>query len=55
MTFIDKKFPIKAGMQFTYPDTVKNKIHVVGYRTVRFWFGKDNQLIKEKEINRTFI
>ena len=52
---VDKKFPIMAGMQFTYPDTIKNKIHIVGYKTVRFFYGKDNQLLSEREIKRELL
>lgn len=52
LTFKDKTFPIMAGMQFAYPNTINNKIHKVGSYTVRFWYNEFGQLVKEKTIKR---
>lgn len=52
-----KKSPIYAAMQFTYPGTKNNKMHVVGYKLVRFFYDSPEKdcLIDEKEIKRSFI
>lgn len=49
-----KKFPIMAGMEFTYPGTKNNRLHKVGYYVKQFTFTDDNSLISEKEIKRVF-
>lgn len=50
-----KSFPIWAGMQFTYPGTKNDKLHVVGYYTIEFTYNNDGQLVSEKEIKRIFL
>lgn len=52
-----KKIPILAGMQFMYKNgkTINNNLHIVGYDTFEFIWTKDNQLISEKRIKRTFL
>lgn len=53
-----QKFPIIAGMQFTYThgETKCNQLHEVGYYVKQFTFlvypDGDEQLIGEKEIKR---
>lgn len=43
-----------AAMQFTYPGTKNNKMQVVGYKWVRFFYDSPEKdcLIDQKEIKR---
>lgn len=50
----EQRYPIMAGMQFTYPGTKNNKMHEVGYYIVRLTWSHDHALVKQKEIKRVF-
>jgi len=46
------RFNILAGMQFTYPKTIKDKLHTIGHYDVELISNNIGELISQKTLNK---
>lgn len=53
-TIEKKRFPIFAGMKFTYPGTTNHRMKEVGYYIVEFKWSADGDLVYQKKVKTVF-